>query len=166
LAEKDPAKLPWKDLGIDIVLECTGIFTDKAQAQVHLDAGAKRVLVSAPSKGADLTVVYGVNHDKLTAEHRIVSNASCTTNFAIAKVLNDRSASSGFMTTIAFLLTSILDGRTGHARARRGALHDPHIGRAAAPSGWCCETSSSTRRSFASRKCLGGGRIHSGREGG
>src|SRR5690242_8456530 len=91
LAEKDPAKLPWKDLGVDIVMECTGIFTDKDKAKVHLDAGAKRVLVSAPSKGADITVVYGVNHEKLSGEHKVVSNASCTTNCLapVAKVLND-----------------------------------------------------------------------------
>ena len=103
LSEKDPSKLPWKDLGIDIVLECTGIFTDKAKAELHLTAGAKRVLVSAPSKGADLTVVYGVNHEKLTPEHKVVSNASCTTNCLapVAKVLNDLvGIKSGFMTTI------------------------------------------------------------------
>lgn len=103
LAEKDPKKLPWKDLGVDIVMECTGIFTDKDKAAVHLEAGAKRVLVSAPSKGADLTVVYGVNHDKLTADHKIVSNASCTTNCLapVAKVLNDLvGIKAGFMTTI------------------------------------------------------------------
>ena len=103
LAIKDPSKLPWKDLGIDIVLECTGIFTDRDKAAVHLDAGAKRVLVSAPSKGADLTVVYGVNHDKLTSEHKVVSNASCTTNCLapVAKVLNDLCGiKAGFMTTI------------------------------------------------------------------
>ncbi len=103
LAEKDPAKLPWKDLGIDIVMECTGIFTDKDKAKVHLDAGAKRVLVSAPSKGADLTVVYGVNHEKLSGEHKVVSNASCTTNCLapVAKVLNDLvGIQSGYMTTI------------------------------------------------------------------
>ena len=103
LAEKDPRKLPWKSLGIDIVMECTGIFTDKEKAAVHLEAGAKRVLVSAPSKGADLTVVYGVNHDKLKAEHKVVSNASCTTNCLapVAKVLNDLvGIKSGFMTTI------------------------------------------------------------------
>ncbi|MBO0766412.1 MAG: erythrose-4-phosphate dehydrogenase, partial [Hyphomicrobiaceae bacterium] len=69
MAERDPKQLPWKDLGIDIVMECTGIFTDREKAAQHLEAGAKRVLVSAPSKGADLTVVYGVNHAKLTAEH-------------------------------------------------------------------------------------------------
>ncbi len=103
LAEKDPRKLPWKSLGIDIVMECTGIFTDKEKAALHLEAGAKRVLVSAPSKGADLTVVYGVNHDKLKAEHKVVSNASCTTNCLapVAKVLNDLvGIKSGFMTTI------------------------------------------------------------------
>ncbi|MCL4767893.1 MAG: type I glyceraldehyde-3-phosphate dehydrogenase [Hyphomicrobiaceae bacterium] len=103
LAVKDPAQLPWKELAIDIVMECTGIFTDKEKAKAHLDAGAKRVLVSAPSKGADLTVVYGVNHDKLKPEHKIVSNASCTTNCLapVAKVLNDLCGiKSGFMTTV------------------------------------------------------------------
>jgi glyceraldehyde 3-phosphate dehydrogenase len=103
LAERDPKKLPWKELGIDIVMECTGIFTDREKAAQHLEAGAKRVLVSAPSKGADLTVVYGVNHNKLTGEHKVVSNASCTTNCLapVAKVLNDLvGIKSGFMTTI------------------------------------------------------------------
>ena len=103
LAEREPKKLPWKQLGIDIVMECTGIFTDKEKAVAHLEAGAKRVLVSAPSKGADLTVVYGVNHDKLKGEHKVVSNASCTTNCLapVAKVLNDLvGIKSGFMTTI------------------------------------------------------------------
>jgi glyceraldehyde 3-phosphate dehydrogenase len=103
LAVKDPGKLPWKDLGIDIVMECTGIFTDRDKAAIHLEAGAKRVLVSAPSKGADLTVVYGVNHDKLKPEHKVVSNASCTTNCLapVAKVLNELCGiKSGFMTTI------------------------------------------------------------------
>ena len=79
-ALKDPAQLPWKDLGVDIALECTGIFTAKEKASAHLTAGAKRVLISAPGENADLTVVYGVNHDKLTKDHIIVSNASCTTN--------------------------------------------------------------------------------------
>ncbi len=103
LAERDPASLPWGDLGIDIVAECTGIFSDRDKAAVHLDAGAKRVLVSAPSKGADLTVVYGVNHDKLTADHLVVSNASCTTNCLapVAHVLNQTfGLSHGYMTTI------------------------------------------------------------------
>ena len=102
-AERDPANLPHKALGVDIALECTGFFADAAGGQKHLDAGAKRVLISAPAKGADLTVVYGVNHDKLTAEHRIVSNASCTTNCLapVAKVLNDAiGIERGLMTTI------------------------------------------------------------------
>jgi len=77
IAERDPTRLPWKDLGVDIALECTGIFTAKEKASAHLIAGAKRVLVSAPADGADLTVVYGVNHDKLTKDHKVVSNGSC-----------------------------------------------------------------------------------------
>ena len=102
-AIKDPAQLPWKELGIDIALECTGIFTSKDKASAHLTAGAKRVLVSAPADGADLTVVYGVNHDKLTKAHTVVSNASCTTNCLapVAKVLNDAvGIDKGFMTTV------------------------------------------------------------------
>ena len=102
-AERDPSKLPWKDLGVDIALECTGIFTSKDKASAHLTAGAKRVLVSAPADGADLTVVYGVNHDKLTKDHLVVSNASCTTNCLapVAKVLHDAfGIDKGFMTTI------------------------------------------------------------------
>src|SRR5690606_37090213 len=102
LAERDPRNLPWKDLDIDIVMECTGRFTDREKAAQHLEAGAKRVLVSAPAKGADLTVVYGVNHDKLTGEHKVVSCASCTTNCLapVAKVLNGLCGiQSGFMTT-------------------------------------------------------------------
>ncbi len=102
-AERDPANLPHGDLGVDIALECTGFFTDRESAQKHLDAGAKRVLISAPAKGVDLTVVYGVNNDKLTAEHTIVSNASCTTNCLapVAKVLNDTvGIERGLMTTI------------------------------------------------------------------
>ena len=102
-AERDPAKLPWKDLGVDIALECTGIFTSKDKASAHLTAGAKRVLVSAPADNADLTVVYGVNHDKLTKDHIVVSNGSCTTNCLapVAKVINDLvGIETGFMTTI------------------------------------------------------------------
>ena len=102
-AERDPAKLPHKELGVDIALECTGFFADAAGGQKHLEAGAKRVLISAPAKGAHLTVVYGVNHEKLTAEHTIVSNASCTTNCLapVAKVLNDFiGIERGLMTTI------------------------------------------------------------------
>jgi glyceraldehyde 3-phosphate dehydrogenase len=102
-AERDPAKLPHAELGVDVALECTGFFADREGGQKHLDAGAKRVLISAPAKGADLTVVYGVNHDKLTAEHTIVSNASCTTNCLapVAKVMNDLvGIERGLMTTI------------------------------------------------------------------
>ncbi|SEP03137.1 glyceraldehyde-3-phosphate dehydrogenase (NAD+) [Methylobacterium sp. ap11] len=102
-AIKNPAELPHRELGVDIAMECTGIFTSKDKAKLHLDAGAKRVLVSAPADGADLTVVYGVNHDKLTADHLVVSNASCTTNCLapVAKVLNDAvGIERGFMTTI------------------------------------------------------------------
>jgi glyceraldehyde 3-phosphate dehydrogenase len=103
LSERDPSKLPWKELGIDIVLECTGIFSAKEKAMVHIKAGAKRVLVSAPSNGADNTIVYGVNDDTLTSDQIIVSNASCTTNCLapVASVLNDNvGIEQGFMTTI------------------------------------------------------------------
>ncbi|MEM6492072.1 MAG: type I glyceraldehyde-3-phosphate dehydrogenase [Pseudomonadota bacterium] len=102
-AERDPTKLPWGELGVDVVMECTGIFTKRDKAAAHLEAGAKRVLVSAPADGADLTVVYGVNHDKLGADHKVVSNASCTTNCLapVAKVLQDEfGVARGFMTTV------------------------------------------------------------------
>jgi glyceraldehyde 3-phosphate dehydrogenase len=102
-AERDPSKLPWKELGVDIALECTGIFTARDKASAHLTAGAKRVLVSAPAENADATIVFGVNHDKLTGEHKVVSNGSCTTNCLapVAKVLNDTvGIETGFMTTI------------------------------------------------------------------
>jgi glyceraldehyde 3-phosphate dehydrogenase len=102
-AERDPAKLPHGEMGVDIALECTGFFTDAAKAGAHLTAGAKRVLISAPGKGVDLTVVYGVNHDKLRVEHKIVSNASCTTNCLapVAMVLDrDFGIVKGLMTTI------------------------------------------------------------------
>jgi glyceraldehyde 3-phosphate dehydrogenase len=102
-AERDPSKLPHRELGVDIALECTGIFTSKEKASAHLKDGAKRVLVSAPADGADLTVVYGVNHDKLTKDHLVVSNASCTTNclVPVAKVLHDTvGIEKGMMTTV------------------------------------------------------------------
>ncbi|MDF2618193.1 MAG: glyceraldehyde-3-phosphate dehydrogenase, type [Xanthobacteraceae bacterium] len=102
-AVRNPAELPHTALGVDIALECTGLFTSKEKASAHLTAGAKRVVVSAPADGADLTVVYGVNHDKLTKDHLVVSNASCTTNCLapVAKVLNDAvGIDHGFMTTI------------------------------------------------------------------
>jgi glyceraldehyde 3-phosphate dehydrogenase len=103
LAERDPSKLPWADLGVDVVMECTGVFSDREKAAMHLRAGAKKVLVSAPSKGADLTVVYGVNHGKLERSHEVVSNASCTTNCLapVAKVLHGLCGiAQGFMTTV------------------------------------------------------------------
>lgn len=103
IAEKDPTKLPWGEMGIDIVMECTGIFTAADKARVHLDAGAKRVLVSAPSAGADATIVYGVNQDTLKSTDLIVSNASCTTNCLapVAQVLDEKyGIISGWMTTV------------------------------------------------------------------
>ncbi|SFQ15618.1 glyceraldehyde-3-phosphate dehydrogenase (NAD+) [Mesorhizobium sp. NFR06] len=102
-AIKDPTQLPWKELGVDIALECTGIFTARDKAAAHLTAGAKRVLVSAPAEGADLTVVYGINHDKLTKDHIVISNASCTTNCLapLAAVLHETvGIEKGMMTTI------------------------------------------------------------------
>ncbi|MFL1780721.1 Glyceraldehyde-3-phosphate dehydrogenase [Candidatus Hepatincolaceae symbiont of Richtersius coronifer] len=103
IAERDPNKLPWKELNIDIVFECTGIFVTKEKASAHLSAGAKRVLVSAPCENADLFMVYGVNHHKLTKEHLVVSNASCTTNCLapVAYVLNNEiGIEKGFCSTI------------------------------------------------------------------
>ncbi len=102
-ALRDPAQLPHKDLGVDIALECTGIFASKEKASAHLAAGAKKVLISAPADGVDLTVVYGVNHQKLTKDHLVVSNASCTTNCLapVAKVMHEAfGIAQGFMTTI------------------------------------------------------------------
>jgi len=102
-AIKDPSQLPHKDMGIDIALECTGIFTSKEKASAHLTAGAKRVIVSAPADGADATIVYGVNHNTLSKDHMVISNASCTTNCLapVAKVLNDAiGIEKGMMTTI------------------------------------------------------------------
>jgi glyceraldehyde 3-phosphate dehydrogenase len=104
LSEKDPARLPWKDLGVDYVLESTGRFTDRDQAALHLQAGAKKVVISAPAKKEDITIVYGVNHEKYDpAAHHIISNASCTTNclVPVVKVILDRFGFvSGFMTTV------------------------------------------------------------------
>lgn len=128
LAERDPAKIAWGDMGVDIVLECTGFFADREKASKHLEGGAKRVLVSAPAKNADLTVVYGVNHDKLTADHIVVSNASCTTNCLapVAKVINELCGlSQGFMTTIHAYTNDqrILDqAHSDRRRARAAAL--------------------------------------------
>ena len=104
LAEKDPAKLPWKDLGVDVVLESTGRFTDRDQAALHLAGGARKVIISAPAKKEDVTLVYGVNHEKYdAAKHHVISNASCTTNclVPVVKVILDRFGFvSGFMTTV------------------------------------------------------------------
>jgi glyceraldehyde 3-phosphate dehydrogenase len=104
LSEKDPAKLPWKDLGVDVVLESTGRFTDRDQAALHLSAGAKKVIISAPAKKEDITIVYGVNHEAYDpAKHHVISNASCTTNclVPVVKVILDRFGFvSGFMTTV------------------------------------------------------------------
>ena len=102
-SERNPENLPWKELDVDVVLECTGIFTSKEKAQQHITAGAKKVLISAPASGVDLTVVYGVNHKKITSEHQILSNASCTTNCLapLAYVINKSiGIENGFMTTI------------------------------------------------------------------
>lgn len=130
-SEPDPHKLPWKELGVDIVLECTGFFASKAKSQAHIDAGAKKVLISAPA-GSDLpTIVYGVNHKTLKKEDIIVSGASCTTNCLapMAKVLNDyREVRTGFMTTIHAYTSDqmILDGphkKGNFRRARAGAVN-------------------------------------------
>ena len=129
--EADPAKLPWGELGVDIVLECTGFFASKAKAQAHIDAGAKKVLISAPA-GSDLpTIVYGVNEKSLTKEDNIISAASCTTNCLapMAKALNDyREVRTGFMTTIHAYTGDqmILDGphkKNNFRRARAGAIN-------------------------------------------
>src|SRR5574339_105365 len=127
LAEANPEKLPWRDLGIDIVMECTGRFADRDSASKHLTAGAKRVLVSAPCKNADLTVVYGVNDEKLTQEHHVVSTASCTTNCLapVAKVLNEAvGIKHGYMTTI--------HAYTGDQRTVDTLHKDPYRARASA----------------------------------
>jgi glyceraldehyde 3-phosphate dehydrogenase len=127
-AARDPAKLPHRELAVDLVLECTGLFTDRASCQKHIDAGARRVLISAPGSNVDLTVVYGVNHDKLESGHTIVSNASCTTNCLapIAKVLNDAIGIARGLTTTVHAYTNdqkILDQiHPDLRRARAAAL--------------------------------------------
>jgi glyceraldehyde 3-phosphate dehydrogenase len=102
-AERDPAKLPHKDLGVEILMECTGIFTSKEKASAHLKGGAQRVLISAPAENADLTVVYGINDDKLSKDHTVVSNGSCTTNCLapMAQIMHEAfGVEQGFMTTV------------------------------------------------------------------
>lgn len=125
-AQRDPKALPWGELGVDVVLECTGLFADREKAAAHLAAGAKRVLISAPARGADLTVVYGVNHKKLRKSHRVVSNASCTTNCLapVAAVLNKEiGIAQGFMTTVHSYTADqrIVDTLHGDLRRARGA---------------------------------------------
>ena len=125
--ERDPTKLPWGKLGIDVVLECTGIFTSRETAGVHLDSGAKRVLISAPASDADITVCYGVNHNKLRKSHRVISNASCTTNCLapVAYVMHKAfGIQRGYMTTI--------HSYTGDQRIVDTLHGDPHRARAAA----------------------------------
>ena len=137
LSERDPAALPWGDLGVDVVLESTGFFTGRDGAQKHLDAGAKKVLISAPATDPDITLVLGVNDDTYDPDvHHIVSNASCTTNCVapLAKVLNDLGEiESGFMTTIhAYTTGSEPAGRAAQgsaARARCGHQPDPDVDR-------------------------------------
>ena len=127
--ERDPADLPWGDMGVDVALECTGIFTKRNTAEKHLTAGAKKVLISAPATDEDITVVYGVNHHALTADHKIVSNASCTTNCLapIAHVLHQAvGIEHGFMTTI--------HSYTGDQRTVDTMHSDKHRARAAAVS--------------------------------
>jgi glyceraldehyde 3-phosphate dehydrogenase (phosphorylating) len=129
LAERDPAKLPWRQMGVDVVLECTGLFTTKEAAAKHLAAGAKKVLVSAPCSDADLTVVFGVNDDKLRKSHKVVSNASCTTNclVPVAYVLDQAvGIKHGFMTTI--------HSFTGDQRTVDTLHKDPRRARAASMS--------------------------------
>ncbi|WP_434591737.1 type I glyceraldehyde-3-phosphate dehydrogenase [Brevibacterium sp. 1718] len=126
-AEKDPAKLPWGELDIDIALESTGRFTKAEKASAHITAGAKKVLVSAPSKGADLTLAYGVNNEAYKPEHTVISNASCTTNALapLAKVLDDLAGiEQGFMTTV--------HAYTGDQMVQDGPHKDPRRARAAA----------------------------------
>ncbi|MEO3434264.1 type I glyceraldehyde-3-phosphate dehydrogenase [Inquilinus sp. CAU 1745] len=127
LQERDPAKLPWGDLGVEVALECSGIFTKRDDAAKHLAAGAKKVLISAPATDEDITIVYGVNDDKLTADHKIVSNASCTTNclVPVAAVLHEAvGIEHGFMTTI--------HSYTGDQRIVDTMHKDLHRARAAA----------------------------------
>ena len=127
--ERDPSKLPWRELGVDIAYESTGIFASRDKATAHLDAGAKKVLISAPAADADMTIVYGVNHDQLTSEHTIVSNASCTTNCLapVADVMHKLlGIEKGFMTTI--------HSFTGDQRTVDTLHSDPRRARAASVS--------------------------------
>ncbi|GAA3017208.1 type I glyceraldehyde-3-phosphate dehydrogenase [Tetragenococcus solitarius] len=127
-AEKDPSQLPWKENGVDLVLECTGLFTDAAKAHAHIDAGAKKVLISAPAKSKDTKlVVYGVNHETITAKDEIVSAASCTTNCLapVVKVLNDKfGIDRALMTTVhSYTSTQRLQDAPGGRKNRAGAAN-------------------------------------------
>ncbi len=140
LSERNPAALPWAELAVDVVYECTGFFTDKDKALAHIEAGAKKVIVSAPGKGVDATVVYGVNDDVLSADHQVISNASCTTNCLapVAKALNDAfGIESGLMTTIhAFtndqVLTDVYHTDLYRARSAVSSMIPTKTGAAAA----------------------------------
>src|SRR5699024_9216972 len=129
-AEKDPAKLPWGELDVDVALESTGRFTKADKARAHLDAGAKKVLVSAPSKGADVTLAYGVNNDAYKPEHTVISNASCTTNSLapLAKVLDDLAGiEQGFITRVhAYTCDEMVQDRP-HKDPRRSRAADENI---------------------------------------
>jgi len=160
-AERDPSKLPHKALGVDIALECTGFFTSKKAASAHIDAGAKRALVSAPADNADLTVVYGINDDKLGKEHVVVSNGSCTTNCLapMAQIMNQSfGIEHGFMTTIHSYTGDQPSLDTMHKdlyRARAAALNIiPTTTGAARPSALSCRNlpASSTAPRFGCRR--------------
>ncbi|MBC3412727.1 type I glyceraldehyde-3-phosphate dehydrogenase [Pseudomonas sp. SWRI107] len=139
-AIRNPAELPWKALGIDVVFECTGLFTDRAKAAAHISAGAGKVIISAPAKGADATVVYGVNHDVLRASHQVISNASCTTNCLapVAQVLHrEFGIEQGLMTTIhAYtndqVLTDVYHGDPYRARSATQSMIPSKTGAAEA----------------------------------
>lgn len=140
LSERDPAALPWGDLGVDLVMECTGFFASKDKASAHLEGGASKVLLSAPGKGVDATIVYGVNHHLLNASHTVISNASCTTNCLapVAKVLNDAfGIQSGLMTTVhAYtndqVLTDVFHSDLRRARSATQSMIPTSTGAAAA----------------------------------
>lgn len=140
LSERNPAALPWGDLGVDLVMECTGFFASKDKASAHLEGGASKVLLSAPGKGVDATIVYGVNHHLLSASHTVVSNASCTTNCLapVAKVLNDAfGIQSGLMTTVhAYtndqVLTDVFHSDLRRARSATQSMIPTSTGAAAA----------------------------------
>lgn len=128
VAERDPKKLPWKELNVDLVLECTGFFTNKEKASGHIEAGAKKVLISAPGTGVDATVVYGVNHATLQSAHTVISNASCTTNCLapLAKVLHEGvGIESGLMNTVHSYTNdqALLDVYHSDLRRARAAAH-------------------------------------------